>query len=267
MTPNFNCSNLRSIILRMAFNAQSVHIGCSLSLVEITHVLYSKFVNHNKLTSLDKDRDYVCLSKGHGVMAIYACLYELGMIRSDEIENYFSDGSNLTGLADAHVPGIEVSGGSLGQGITVAVGIALAKKIDHSNSKVFCIVGDGELNEGSAWEAILIAAHQKLNNLIIIIDANGLQAMGRCENVTNMESFNHKFQAFNFEVLECDGHDIKIIENHLTTLTQSVIEKPKVLIARTTKGKGISFMENDNIWHYTRLTPETYQKALSELNS
>ncbi len=258
-------TNLRKTILCMAFNAKSVHIGCAFSLVEIAHVLYSKFVDTKKLQSLAPDRDYVCLSKGHGVMAIYASLYELGMIKKDEIENYFSDGSSLTGLADSHVPGIEVSGGSLGQGITVATGIALSKKIDNAPSKIFCIVGDGELNEGSAWEAIMIAAHRQLNNFILIVDANGFQAMGRCESVLCMESFKARFEAFNFETIECDGHDVNALETNLSKLVNSSSSKPKALIARTVKGKGVSFMENDNIWHYTRLTQETYQKALSEL--
>lgn len=258
-------TSLRKIILRMAYNAKSVHISCAFSLVEITHVLYTKFVDTKKLLALTPDRDFVCLSKGHGVMAIYASLYKLGMIKEYEIENYFSDGSMLMGLADSHVPGIEVSGGSLGQGITVATGIALSKKIDHSSSKVFCIVGDGELNEGSAWEAIMIAAHRQLNNFILIVDANSFQAMGRCENILNMESFKAKFEAFNFETLECDGHDTSALEKNISTLVNSSSPKPKALIARTIKGKGISFMEDDNIWHYTRLNEETYKKALSEL--
>lgn len=258
--------DLRKTILRMAFNAKSVHIGCSFSLVEIVSVIYSKFVDLKKLKAFDKDRDYVCLSKGHGVMATYSSLHALGMIKDEEIENYFSDGSSLTGLADSHVPGIEVSGGSLGQGITVATGIALSKKIDKAPSKIFCIVGDGELNEGSAWESIMIAAHQQLSNFILVIDANSFQAMGRCHHVLNMEPFKAKFEAFNYEVLECDGHDVNALENALNTLTKSTSSKPKALIARTMKGKGVSFMEDDNIWHYTRLTEETYKKALSELN-
>lgn len=260
-TPN----NLRKTILRMAYNAKSVHVGCSFSLVEIAHTLYSKFVDIEKLKRLDSDRDYVCLSKGHGVMAIYASLYEIGMVKEHEIENYFSDGSNLTGLSDAHVDGIEVSGGSLGQGITVATGIALSKKIDKSSSKIFCIVGDGELNEGSAWESILIAAHQQLNNFVIIVDANSYQAMGRCHEILGMEPFKAKFEAFNFEVQECDGHDVAALEQSISSLLASKSPKPKAVIARTIKGKGISFMEDDNIWHYTRLTEETYKKALSEI--
>ncbi len=258
-------SDLRKTILRMAFNAKSVHIGCSFSIVEIVHTLYSNYINIDKLKNRSQDRDYLCLSKGHGVMAVYANLYEIGLISESEIENYFSDGSSLTGLADSHVPGIEVSGGSLGQGITVATGIAMSKSLDKDQSKVFCIVGDGELNEGSAWESIMIAAHRKLNNYILIVDANSFQAMGRCESVLSMESFKNKFEAFNFETLECDGHNLDEINSSLTTLIKSKSNKPKALIARTIKGKGVSFMEDDNIWHYTRLDNETYEKALSEL--
>ena len=250
----------------MAYAGQSVHLGCAFSLIEIAHVIYSKLVDVKKIQKLEHDRDYICLSKGHGVMAIYSCLYELGMIKEEEINGYFSNGSSLTGLADCHVPGIEVSGGSLGQGITVAVGIALSKKLDKSHSKVYCIVGDGEINEGSAWESILIAAQQQLSNFILIIDANRYQAMGTCESVLNMEPFKAKLEAFNFETLECDGHDVVELEKCFRTLLTSTSNKPKAIVARTVKGKGISFMEDNNIWHYTRLTEETYEQAIKELN-
>lgn len=258
-------TDYRKTILKMAYSAQSVHIGCSFSLVEIVHTIYSKFVNLEKLKALHPDRDYVCLSKGHGVMAVYAALNDIGLVKNSEIDNYFADGSNLTGLSDAHVDGIEVSGGSLGLGVTVATGIALSKKLSKTNSKVFCLVGDGEINEGCAWESFLIAAHQKLSNLIIIVDANSFQAMGKCHSVLNMEPFKDKFNAFNFETLECDGHNIDELTLCLEKLTKSTDPRPKVLVARTVKGKGVSFMEDDNIWHYTRLTPETYELALKEL--
>lgn len=260
-TPN----DYRKTILKMAYSAQSVHIGCSFSLVEIVHTIYSKFVNLEKLKALHPDRDYVCLSKGHGVMAVYAALNDIGLVKNSEIDNYFADGSNLTGLSDAHVDGIEVSGGSLGLGVTVATGIALSKKLSNSTSKVFCIVGDGEINEGSAWESFLIAAHQKLSNLIIVVDANSFQAMGKCHSVLNMEPFKDKFNAFNFETLECDGHNISELTDCFEKLTKSADPRPKVLIARTIKGKGVSFMEDDNTWHYTRLNAETYEKAMKEL--
>lgn len=260
-TPN----DYRKIILKMAYTAQSVHIGCSFSLVEIVHTIYSKFVDQKKLKELHPDRDFVCLSKGHGVMAVYAALNDIGLVKDSEISSYFTDGSNLTGLSDSHVDGIEVSGGSLGLGVTVATGIALSKKLSQSKSKVFCIVGDGEINEGSAWESFLIAAHQKLSNLIIIVDANSFQAMGRCHSVLNMEPFKEKFNAFNFEALECDGHNVSELTKCFESLTKSKDQRPKVLIARTIKGKGVSFMEDDNIWHYTRLNAETYENALKEL--
>lgn len=250
----------------MAYKANSVHIGCAFSIVEIVQVLYSRLVNQQALKNQQADRDYVCLSKGHGVMAIYACLNKLGMIPDQDIQNYFSDGSSLTGLSESHIPGVEVSGGSLGQGVTVSVGIALGKKIDQSNSKIFCIVGDGEINEGSAWESFLIAAHQKLKNFVLIVDANSFQAMGTCKDVLNIEPLADKLQAFNFETLTCDGHSEKDLFASLTKLIQSPSEKPKALIARTIKGKGVSFMENDNSWHYSRLNADTYAKALSELN-
>lgn len=250
----------------MAYVGQSVHIACAFSLIEIAQVIYSRIVDVKKIQTLDPARDYICLSKGHGVMTFYACLYELGMLKEQQINNYFSNGSQLTGLADCHVPGIEVSGGSLGQGITVAVGIALGKKLENSKSKVFCIVGDGEMNEGSVWESILIAAQQQLNNFILIIDANKYQAMGTCESVLNMEPFKEKLEAFNFETIECNGHDLEALEKSFNTLILSSSLKPKAIVARTIKGKGVSFMENNNIWHYTRLTEETYKLAIAELS-
>jgi transketolase len=261
-----NSTNIiRKIILEMAFKGQSGHIACSFSLVELIYTIYSKFIDLNKLKILDPERDYVCLSKGHGVMALYACLYQIGLIQKEDINNYFSEGSTLTGLADAHVPGVEVSGGSLGHGITVATGIALSKKIDNSSSQIFCIIGDGELNEGSAWEAISIAAQHQLKHFLLLIDANSYQAMGKCDSILNMESLSAKFESFNFEVRECDGHNLNTLESTLSALINSESLKPKVLIARTIKGKGISFMENNNTWHYSRLDEKTYQEALNEL--
>jgi transketolase len=265
MNKDINTIRLRRTILQMAYSGKSVHIGCAFSIVEIVQVIYSKLINQELLIRNDPNRDYVCLSKGHGVMAFYACLNQLGMIPNRDIENYFKDGSPLTGLSEANIPGIEVSGGSLGQGVTVSMGLALGKKLDHSPSKVFCIVGDGEINEGSAWETFLIAAHQKLSNFILIVDANCYQAMGTCESVLNLDPLVDKFKAFNFETEFCDGHDTKALEEKLSSLMKSSSPKPKVLIARTIKGKGVSFMENENSWHYSRLTEETFKAAMKEL--
>ncbi|TGL99808.1 transketolase [Leptospira jelokensis] len=249
----------------MAKNGNSVHIGCAFSLIEIFAVLYEGFVSMDPNDLNHSERDLVCLSKGHGVMAAYSCLFELGFLDEVHLTNYFSNGSLLKGLSDSHIPGIEVSGGSLGHGITVATGFALAIALKKQNRKVICIVGDGEMNEGSIWESLLFIAHWKLKNFILIIDANQFQAMGRSSEVLNCESFKDKLDAFNFETWECDGHSRKELKLVLDSAYSSNIAKPKAIIARTIKGKGVSFMENNNIWHYTRLDETTYKQSIAEL--
>nr|WP_269750417.1 transketolase [Leptospira chreensis] len=257
--------NLRKNVLDMAKRGNSVHIGCAFSMIELFAVLYEKFVAMDLNDLSNPQRDLVCLSKGHGVMAIYSCLYELGVLAEEHLHNYFADGSLLKGLSDSHIPGVEVSGGSLGHGITVATGYSLAIHLKQENRRVYCFVGDGEMNEGSIWESLLFAAHWKLKNFILIVDANDFQAMGRSSEVLNCESLKEKLTAFNFETWECDGHSRKEIEKTLTFATESTVPKPKAIVARTVKGKGVSFMEDDNIWHYTRLNEDTYQKSLAEL--
>jgi transketolase len=258
-------NKLRTHVINMAKNGNSVHIGCAFSMIELFAVLYEKFVAMDLTDLSNQERDLVCLSKGHGVMAVYSCLYELGALDEIHIKNYFADGSLLKGLSDSHIPGIEVSGGSLGHGITVSVGYALAIHFKNQNRKVFCFVGDGEMNEGSVWESLLFAAHWKLKNFILIIDANDFQAMGRSGEVLNCESFSDKLNAFNFETWECDGHSRIELERVYSEATMSQNPKPKAIVARTVKGKGVSFMEDDNIWHYTRLNEDTFQMSLNEL--
>lgn len=259
---------MRKTILKMAYSGSSVHIGCAFSLVELVAVLYSKFIRIDKDNLKSPDRDILALSKGHGVMACYAALFQKGIISSDEIESYFQDGSKLKGLSSVHCPGIEVSGGSLGHGITVATGIALADKLRGSRKRnVFAIVGDGEINEGSAWESFLFAAHHSLCNLVVIVDANSYQAMGRSEDVLSLEPLKAKFEAFGFECCEVDGHSESSIEETLNFLLSSKLQTPKALVARTVKGKGVSFMESNNVWHYSRLDKETLEKSLIELES
>jgi transketolase len=213
----------------------------------------------------DPLRDYLVLSKGHGVMAQYACLHELGWLSDHDLKNYFGDGTLLKGLSDAHVPGLEVSSGSLGHGLSVGVGLALAAQRGGTGQRVFAIVGDGESNEGSIWEALLFAKHFKLSNLLVIIDANGHQAMGRTSEVMDMSPLATKLIAFGFETREVNGHDPVALARTFTELTTVVGDHPRAVVAHTVKGHGISFMEDDNRWHYTRLTPDTYQKALAEL--
>lgn len=261
---NFSGENIRKTILDMAFAGSTVHIPCAFSIVELVSVIYGDFLNSGE-TPDDPDRDYFVLSKGHGVMAVYACLKEQGFLNEDDIKNYFKDGTKLKGLSDCHVPGLEATTGSLGHGLSVAAGMALGFKLRKSNQKVYCIVGDGESNEGSIWEALLFAAHWKLNNLIVIFDCNGYQAMGPTEKVMNLNSMQKKLSAFNFESIEIDGHNVADVKKALSTLVNSASELPKAIIANTIKGKGVSFMEAQNHWHYTRLSKETYSLALKEL--
>lgn len=262
----FEPRQLRKTILEMAFTGSTVHIACAFSIVEILAVIYRSHLYLGNGKPKDPLRDYLVLSKGHGVMAQYACMLELGWLTDTEIHNYFKDGSTLKGLSDAHVSGLEVSSGSLGHGLSVGVGLALGAKRNQTQQKCFAIVGDGELNEGAIWEAVMFASHFKLDNLLVIIDANGYQAMGSTQEVMNLGDITAKFIAFGFDTLEIDGHDEYLLDQSISKLMNMHSGKPKAIIANTVKGKGISFMEADNRWHYTRLTPETYQNAIAELS-
>jgi transketolase len=262
--PKFDPKHLRKTILDMAYDGSTVHIPCAFSIVEIVSVIYSKFLKFSSDPE-DSGRDYCVLSKGHGVMALYACFKEIGWLSEDSLKNYFKDGTKLKGLSDCHVPGLEVTSGSLGHGLSVATGIALGLKLKKSNQKVFCIVGDGESNEGAIWEALLFAAHWKLNNLIVIFDCNGFQAMGKTTEVMNLGSMQNKLRSFDFETVELDGHDVSALTTQIDQLLKSDSQQPKAVIANTIKGRGISFMESQNVWHYTRLTKEKYNMALKEL--
>ena len=261
----FDPRTLRRHIVRMGFKGQSVHIACAFSLVEICSVLYSKFVRMDSDGSLGMIRDYVILSKGHGVMALYACFRELGWLTDADLGAYFKDGTRLRGLCEADVPGCEVTSGSLGHGFPIATGIAFGLTLLDSDRRVYCIVGDGEMNEGPMWEAMLFAAHRRLANLTVIVDSNAYQAMGRTEEVLGLEPLPRKFEAFGFVTQECDGHDRAALMACLSELAE-VRDRPTALVARTTKGHGVSFMANDNRWHYTRLTEADYNRALEELS-
>lgn len=253
---------LRRAIVDMAWAGGSVHIACAFSLVEVASVLLGEVMNLGRGAD-DPSRDRILLSKGHGVMALYAAYAELGWLERKHLEKYFSDGSLLHGLAEARVPLLEVSAGSLGHGLPVAVGYALGKKRKGDKGHVYCIVGDGEMNEGSMWEALLFAGHHGLDNLTVIVDANGHQAMGRIEAVIDMEPFVDKFKAFGFAAAECDGHSLSALG---VALRAPSAGKPRAVVARTVKGKGVSFMHDNNEWHYRRLTPELLEQARAELS-
>lgn len=261
----FNTSKIRKSILDMAYAGSTVHIGCAFSIVELLAVLYRKHLRFDVKYSDDPNRDYLVLSKGHGVMTQYACLHELGWLKNEDLSNYFGNGTRLKGLADAHIPGIEATTGSLGHGLSVGVGLALAAKLKTTDQVCYSLVGDGELNEGAIWEAVMFAAHFKLDNLIVIVDQNGFQAMGSTDEVMGLGSVESKFLAFGFDAVTIDGHNEQAIDQAYTDLKARSNGKPKAIVARTIKGKGVSFMENDNIWHYTRLTPENHARAVSEV--
>ena len=263
---NFTPKNIRSIILRMAYSGSTVHIGCAFSIVELMSVLYRNHLNYPDDNPNAELRDYLILSKGHGVMAQYACLYEKSWLNENHINKYFADGSDLKGLSDAHVVGCEVTSGTLGHGLSVGVGLALAAKLNKTEQTYYVIVGDGEMNEGTMWEAMLFASHHNLDNLIIIVDKNDHQAMGRTKDVLNLGALEEKFKSFNFEVLNIDGHNEVEINAAINTLKKQKNNSPKAIIAKTIKGKGVSFMEDNNIWHYTRLTNDTFNNAIAELN-
>jgi transketolase len=265
MQSQFDPKKLRRTVLDMAYAGSTVHIGCAFSIIEILAVLYRKYLRYPENNPLNLGRDYLVLSKGHGVMAQYACMHELGWLSDESITQYFSDGSDLKGLSDSRVPGLEVTSGSLGHGFSVGVGIALGAQLRHTDQKIYALVGDGEINEGPIWEGALFAAHHQLSNFMILVDENGFQAMGRTDEVLNLGSIEDKFKSFGFEVASVDGHDELAIDLTIAKLWDSKSSRPKALIAKTVKGKGISFMENDNIWHYTRLSEDSYRCALQEL--
>lgn len=259
----FDAQTLRKTVLDMAYAGSAVHIGCAFSIIELLGVLYRKHLRYPGNDPRAAGRDYLVLSKGHGVMAQYACMRELGWLKDEALSGYFSDGSDLKGLSDSRIPGLEATSGSLGHGFSVGVGLAMAAKLRGTDQKAYALVGDGEINEGPIWEGALFAAHHDLRNFMVIVDENGYQAMGSTQEVLKLGSIQSKFESFGFEAITIDGHDEDAIDNAVTQLWESKSESPKALVAKTVKGKGVPFMENNNIWHYTRLDPESYAQALS----
>jgi transketolase len=263
--PAFAPAKLRQAILGMAYRASANHIACAFSLVEILAVLYREHLELGAGVA-DLERDYLILSKGHGVMAQYACLHELGWLSSEHIDSYGADGALLKGLADAIVPGLEVSSGSLGHGLAVGAGIAYGALRRDTRQKVYAVIGDGECNEGSIWETLLFAAHFRLNNLCVVVDANGYQAMGRTSEIMNLGDLERKFAAFGFDACTIDGHDEALLHEVFSRFERNALTRPSAIVARTVKGKGVSFMEGSNSWHYRRLTPALYRQAIVELS-
>lgn len=262
----YPAGRLRRTVLEMAYAGSTVHIGCAFSIVELLAVLYRSFLRYPDNQPDAEGRDFLVLSKGHGVMAQYACMVERGWLGPDDVSNYFKDGSHLKGLSDSRVAGLEVTSGSLGHGFSVGVGMAMGALRRGTDQKVYALVGDGEINEGPIWEGALVAAHHGLNNLMLIIDKNGFQAMGTTDEVLALGDLEAKLASFGFDACSVNGHDEAAISKAVESLWRMPGRKPKALIANTVKGKGVSFMENDNRWHYTRLDAERYAAALAEVD-
>ena len=262
----FAPARMRRTVLEMAYAGSTVHIACAFSIIELLTVLYRNHLRYPGNDPRAEGRDYLVLSKGHGVMAQYACMLELGWLDPSQIEGYFQDASDLKGLSDSRVAGLEVTSGSLGHGFSVGVGIALGLKRKGTDQKVYAIVGDGELNEGPIWEGALVAAHHQIDNLMVMVDKNGFQAMGLTDDVLTLGDLPAKFSSFGFETLEVDGHDEGAVDAAIRLLWATGPNKPKALIATTVKGKGVPFMEANNLWHYTRLDSQTFAESISALS-
>ena len=227
-------------------------------------VLYGKVLNVDPKNPDWTDRDRVIISKGHSAAIVYAVLHECGFFTNERLESFCENGSKLAGHVSHSVPGVEVSTGSLGHGLPIGCGMALAAKRDGRDSRVFVILSDGECDEGSNWEAMMFAPHHKLDNLIVVLDYNKIQSFGRIEDVLDLHPLVDKLVSFGWEVREVEGHNYEQIEDAFNSVPFSA-DKPSVIIAHTVKGKGVSFMEDQIAWHYKSPDEEQLMQALAEL--
>jgi transketolase len=255
-------TNIIKSILHMTHFSKSSHVGTSLSIVDILYTLYFRVLNIDPDNPHKADRDKFILSKGHGSAALYATLAERGFFSKEYLNQYYVDGGMLPGHLDMHAaPGIELSTGSLGHGLSVGVGMAIANRRSNHPGRIYVIVGDGECNEGSVWEAAMLASTLKLTNITVIVDYNRLQGFGNTNDIIYQDNMVQRWEAFGWEVHEVDGHDSTQIESKLKIMQNG----PKALIAHTIKGKGVSYMENQLAWHYKSPNDEEYEIALKEL--
>ena len=254
--------------IEMTHISHGSHIGSILSVADVVAVLYNDVANITPENVKDENRDRIVLSKGHAGAAIYAALAEKGFFPVEELKTHYADGSRLSGhVSHKGIPGVEISTGSLGHGACMACGIALNAKLDKKDYFTYAITGDGECDEGSIWEMALFANHFKLNQFIVIVDHNKMQSLDYCENTLSLSDFAKKWEAFGWNVYDIDGHNHDEIRKALNEAKKST-EKPSVIIANTVKGNGISFMENDILWHYRfPHEGEEYDGALGELHA
>ncbi len=244
----------RKTVLRLIYKAQTSHIGSNFSAIDIMTVLFEK---------IDLDKDKFVLSAGWKAASLYYFLWRKGRITEKELNSFCQEESKFIGLAEPNVcKDIIIAGGSMGLGFPGAVGLALAKKIKGEEGKVYCLMSDGEMQIGTTWEASLIASQHKLDNLVVIGDINGFCAMGKTNEILDLRPLVGKWQKFGFQTLEISGHDYLDIEK---ALNSSFENKPLIILANTTKGKGVSFMDGENLWHYAQIKEDDYNKALQEL--
>ena len=256
----------RQNVIKMVYNAKSGHIGGSLSAADIVTVLFHKCMKTAPKCHEDKNyniRDRFVLSKGHVSPVYYSVLAQLGFFPKEELMTFRKLGTRLQGHPSLFCPGVEVCTGSLGQGLSIACGMAISLKLDKNPAHVFALMGDGELQEGNVWEAFMQAPQRNLNNLIVIIDRNRLQIDGCTENIKALDPLGAKLKAFNWDVIEIDGHNLQEIYDAIEKARQN--DKPTAIIADTIKGKGVSFMENNAGWHGKAPNKEEYEKAIEEL--
>jgi transketolase len=254
---------LRHKTLDIICKSKSPHIGPSFSIVEILVALYYKFLRVTPDNVSDPDRDRFILSKGHACATLYAVLAARGFISEKELDRFAQNGGTLEQHPNFDLKkGIEVSTGSLGHGLSVGAGMALAGKVDRKKYRTCVLLGDGELNEGSVWEAIMFASHHRLNKLIALVDRNGMQALGHTKDIMDLDPMKEKWKSFGWHTQEVDGHDFGEIFKSLSNLSS---DHPNVIILNTMKGKGVSFMENELLWHYRCPDAGEYEQAVKEL--
>ncbi|MGN0747352.1 MAG: transketolase [Aristaeellaceae bacterium] len=255
--------------LEMTHLSRGSHIGAIFSVAEIMAVLYTGVLNVNPADPAMPDRDRLILSKGHAGAAVYAALAERGFFPVEELKTHYANGSRLSGhVSHKGVPGVEFSTGSLGHGLAVGAGMALGAKLDGAPWRTYVILGDGECDEGSVWEAALQAHQYRLDNLIAVVDHNRMQSLDFCEKTIALEPFADKWRDFGWQVQVVDGHDVAALQAAFARAKGSQGGgRPSVIIAQTTKGKGVSFMENDILWHYRTPQGEEYEAALKELEA
>lgn len=257
---------IRINVLKMVNTGKSSHVASVFSMVDILSVLYGYVLKFDKDNPKWRERDRVILSKGHAGAGIYATLAEFGFFPLDKLKTHYLNGSDLSGhVSHLGINGVEFSTGSLGHGLSVAAGIALAGKINNSEFKVYTIISDGECDEGSNWEAILFSSHYKLNNLTVIIDRNKYQSIKKTEDTITLEPLSDKWKSFGWDVIEIDGHNFYELINSFESKNKG--SKPVCIIANTIKGKGVSFMENNILWHYRSPQGDEFSNALLELEN